>query len=228
MSDKKSYYAVIPANVRYDTSLCPNAKLLYGEITALCNEQGYCWATNNYFAELYNVSKKTVSLWLKSLIDGGHIKSEIEYREGSKEIVNRYIQICKYPINKNVNTPINKNVKDNITVMNNTVNNKKIYKNSVEYSTDNIIDGYSDDEKTRELLREWVKVRKAKRSAMTGRAIQLNLDKLDTLAKESGLTVNGYLEEIIRRGWAAFYPINKQKSEYVSEYNADGLLDKIM
>ena len=64
MEDFKSYYAIIPANVRYDKDLPANAKLLYGEITALCNEKGICWATNDYFAKLYDVSKTSISKWI--------------------------------------------------------------------------------------------------------------------------------------------------------------------
>lgn len=70
---EKSYYAIIPAKVRYDKSLCPNAKLLYGEITALCNEKGYCWATNYYFSTLYNVSVRSIVNWLNELESSGHI-----------------------------------------------------------------------------------------------------------------------------------------------------------
>ncbi|MER2057195.1 MAG: helix-turn-helix domain-containing protein [Niallia sp.] len=127
----RSYYAVIPANVRYDKDLIGHAKLLYGEITALCNEKGYCWASNAYFAELYNVSKKTISTWINQLVDKKYITSEIKYKEGSKEIEGRYLRICYEPMEENVNTPIEEKVKDNNTSFNNTINNtNNIYMHS--------------------------------------------------------------------------------------------------
>jgi len=119
---KKSYYAIIPANVRYDKNLKANSKLLYGEITALCNEKGFCWASNNYFAELYEVSKETISRWVSDLADRGYVKIELIYKEGSNQIINRYIRINHEPIDENVNTPIDKKVKGNNTSTNITVN----------------------------------------------------------------------------------------------------------
>ena len=123
MDNKKSYYAIIPANVRYDERLTPNAKLLYGEITALCNEKGYCWANNEYFASLYSVSKVSVSKWIQSLVEFGYIESKLNYVEGSKQIFNRYLSLIGYPIKENFNTPIKEKFKDNNTVINNTINN---------------------------------------------------------------------------------------------------------
>ena len=73
---KPSYYAIIPAHVRYDASLPPNAKLLYGEITALCSVEGYCWASNRYFAALYGVKVRAVQNWIDALRTAGHILIE--------------------------------------------------------------------------------------------------------------------------------------------------------
>jgi hypothetical protein len=92
MSDnKKSYYAIIPANIRYDESLCPNAKLLYGEITALCNEKGYCWAANEYFGNLYNVHKNTISKWISQLNSLNFINIEIEQNYSRKIWINEKV-----------------------------------------------------------------------------------------------------------------------------------------
>lgn len=73
MELQPSYYAVIPANVRYDKTLPPLARLMYAEITALSNQYGYCFATNKYFAELYEVTDRTVRNWIESLIEKGYI-----------------------------------------------------------------------------------------------------------------------------------------------------------
>lgn len=73
--------------------------------------------------------------------------------------------------------------------------------------TDAILLRYTTDEKTLGLLRDWLKVRKAKRAPETEKALTLNLDKLESLSCESGLTISAYLEAVIARGWAAFYPI---------------------
>jgi DNA-binding transcriptional ArsR family regulator len=134
--DKKGYYAIIPASVRYDARLTPNAKLLYGEITALCNEKGYCWASNAYFSDLYDVTKATVSAWIGNLKDAGYITVSMQYKEGTKHILHRYIRIFDEGIQDNLNTPtrklddpIQENLKDNNTV-NNTTN---ITVNSIDH-----------------------------------------------------------------------------------------------
>ena len=89
--ENPNYYAVIPANVRYDNRLRPNAKLLYGEITALTQKNGECWASNNYFAELYNVDPSAISKWIKNLEKIGYIT--VEYIRNNKEIEKRIIKI---------------------------------------------------------------------------------------------------------------------------------------
>lgn len=81
---KKSYYAIIPADVRYSPKLTANAKLLYGEITALCNEKGYCWATNAYFSDLYGKDKRTISSWVSQLSAEGFIKVNLIQGEDGK------------------------------------------------------------------------------------------------------------------------------------------------
>ena len=95
MSEKPSYYATIPGYVRYDKDLKDKAKLLYGEITALSNKEGYCFASNNYFAELYEVSTQTIINMINNLVDKGYLERTIIYKEGTKEIEKRYLKIIE-------------------------------------------------------------------------------------------------------------------------------------
>ena len=62
MKEKPNYYAILTAEVRYNKDLTPNAKLLFAEITALCNMNGQCFASNRYFADLYGKSKTSTGI----------------------------------------------------------------------------------------------------------------------------------------------------------------------
>ena len=78
-----SYYAILPSDVRYDSQLSSSEKLLYAELTALCSKYGYCWASNSYFSELYNVNKNTVSSWVSSLAKRGYVQIDVDRSKGN-------------------------------------------------------------------------------------------------------------------------------------------------
>jgi len=57
----------IPDKVRYNNELTFFARLIYTDILSLAKKENFCFATNQYFADLYNVSQKTVSISIKEL-----------------------------------------------------------------------------------------------------------------------------------------------------------------
>jgi hypothetical protein len=74
-----NYYGVLPAPVRYSKELSASEKLLYAEISALSNVAGFCWAGNEYFAELYSVTSTQVSRWVSGLNKAGFVRIETVY-----------------------------------------------------------------------------------------------------------------------------------------------------
>ena len=126
MKEKPNYYAILSAEVRYDNRLKANTKLMYAEITALCDMNSECFASNSYFANLYGKSKTSISNWISELVKYKYISLRFTYKEGTKEIDNRYIKILKGGIEENLNTPYKKTVKSNTTSNNNTNNNINI------------------------------------------------------------------------------------------------------
>ena len=125
MEQQKNYFAVIPASVRYDKRLKPLARLLYGEITALCNEKGYCWASNSYFAELYETTNETISRYISQLKEYGYIK--IDYNKAEQNIEKRKIYIAQIQYCQNNQDGIDRTVKQNNTenITNNNTEKEK-------------------------------------------------------------------------------------------------------
>ena len=131
-ANRPSYYAVIPADVRYDDRIPANAKLLYGEISALIGADGFCYASNQYFSELYGIREENISRLITKLEQAGHIIRVLE-RDSSGQIKVRKLHLRTslpviLPLDEKINTSppknqegIDVNVKDtNLSKTNNT------------------------------------------------------------------------------------------------------------
>ena len=79
-------YVLIPDKVMRSKAIPHGAKLLLAYIMRLSLNKGYCWASNNHFAEFYKVDKATISRWINSLKDHRYIKC-------SKKVVKRKIYL---------------------------------------------------------------------------------------------------------------------------------------
>lgn len=124
-SSKPDYYVLLQSHVRYCNELKPIEKIIFGEIDLLCNKKGYCWAWNNYFADLFQISSRSVSRHINHLKSLGFITIKIK-RDDRKMVVKRIIKIANNNINKTVYTPkqnclppIDRTVQYNNTSINN-------------------------------------------------------------------------------------------------------------
>ncbi|MCI5761449.1 MAG: helix-turn-helix domain-containing protein [Ligilactobacillus agilis] len=141
MHEQPSYYSILTANIRYDKRLRASEKVFFSEITALSNKYGYCTASNRYFANLYEVSKDTVSTWVSDLVKLGYVKREEIRSEQTKEVIERRLYPVATPpidkkadrysskdregIDKKVDTPIGKKAEENNTSLNITSINRE-------------------------------------------------------------------------------------------------------
>lgn len=178
-----------------------------------------------YLCDFTGTSKPTVMKALKELTEKDYlIKTEIN-KNGVK--FNEYqanltvVKKLYHPEKETLQGGSKETLPNNISLDNKDNNIDKERKSN---SFDVIISEYTTDEIISDLLKEWLKVRKAKRAAMTDKAIQMNIAKLDKLTIESNMSVEKYLEEVICRGWAAFYPItnyNQKQDKQPKQKNND-------
>ena len=209
--ERPNYFAVIPADVRYDKTLSASEKLFYAEIVALTHKDGRCWASRRYFADLYGVDERTISRWTTKLAERGYIEVRV-IRNAQKAILRRNIALKVFhtPSDKNVPTygqkcpyPSDKNVAENNTSNNNKVS--KVNARPVE-NFDSIIESATESSELREALIEFVKFRKLIKKPMTNKALELIIGKLNKIATTDRERVE-ILNQSIERGWTGVFAL---------------------
>ena len=196
-----NYYAIIPANVRYNKELSYLEKFLYCECTALSNVQGYCNAGNEYFAKLYDKDKATISRAISKLQELCFI--HIEYERSGARVTKRKI----YPLDiktandkivngtettndKNITREqeklllaIDKIVKENNVNYNYIINNViKMFATEKEKS---IISSFNFSEKVVNSILDWLLYKKEKNQLYKEKGLIALCNKLEQMIKDN-------------------------------------------
>lgn len=219
-----TFYAVLPASVRYDSRLKAQEKILYCEITALSNVNKFCHAGNGYFSDLYGVDERTIRRWLNNLAKHGYITIEYEKQgEGQKR---RIIPSDNVAADVHEMSGPDKNVRTPRTKMADTPGQKcpqEYYKNNntrenntragARASVSDIFrDAFPGNERLTEALLAFEESRAAGKHPLTANAAKLACNKLNQLADEACVRDRyGYmaavLEQSILRGWEGLFAL---------------------
>lgn len=231
MSVQRDFKGVwIPREVWLDERLSALDKVILAEIDSLDQGEKGCYASNQHLAEFCQCSARKVSAAVTKLIECGYVS--VESFDGRKRTLRSNLSNVQGRLEKSARLDSKKCEADSQNLLqsntsNKTATNTSKKKESKNRSFDSIIEDYTTSPSTRELLGEWLQNRKAKRAAMTDNAIRRNIDKLDDYARQSGMTVDAYLAEVVRRGWNAFFPITgygkapRARQEPTTEENSE-------
>lgn len=173
-------------------------------ISSLCAEKGFCYASNEYLGELFNLPGQTISRKLKILENANYIS--IKYEKRGCEIISREIRLTKMLTDdkQNCEPTINKNVKEN-NISNNNINIKENIKRKV----------YFENEELNNLFYDFLDLRVKLKAKNTDRAINLLLKQLEQLDQD---TQKEMINNSIMNSWKGLYPIKNKKQVKVPEW----------
>ena len=246
--ERPSFYAVIPADVRYNKALPPRAILLYGEISALCNSRGYCDARNAYFAKNFQVSKNTISDLIGQLEAAGYIHTEILRNEKNVVEQRRIWLNAQFatgasvsandgstPIPKNRDTspeksgyPIPKNREENITSINNITPIAPKKKNAESEEVLTLLKTYAGGDT--ELLDALMAFDEKRCTVMhspigTARSVKILTNKLNAYSRGDRRAKIALLEEATEKNWKSVFQHDEKPAARKAPDNGEGVPD---
>ena len=214
--ERPGYWAVLPASVRYDGALTASAKLLYAEISALAQVDGYCWASNQYLAALFNLDKKSISRLINTLADRGYIRVVVERSEAGQVVCRKIftglflVQPVEAPDTAEEGAPSPQNCG-----VFNRKNNKSIEhtplppRAKVSEEVQSVLKSYvGNDRELAQLLVDFLDARvKLKKPLQTARAAKILVNKLDKLSGGDRALKIALLDNAILHNWTSVYPL---------------------
>ena len=172
-------------------------------ISSLCAEKGYCYASNEYFAQKFITTEVSISRKLKKLESKKYIT--IEYKKRGCEVIARFIRLTKMLTDdyQNCKSTINENVKDNnISIKNININKEINNKEKFEYF---------DSPALNKAFKDYVEMRKAIKKPMTLSAQEIAIKKLHALSDSDESKMIAILEQSVMNSWQGLFPLKEDK-----------------
>lgn len=227
----------IPAEIWLAKDLNITEKVFLVEIDSLDNADG-CFASNDYFAKFFNLSKNRCSEIIKALEKKQYLTISYKYKPGTKQIeqrilklTNKYLCIRKIEDEKGVfdnptgvfdnSIRYSENSEDNNTLYNNK-RKKEVKKKEESYN--DIISSYTESEDLKDALIEFIKMRKNIKSPMTNRALKLLLTSLDKLSTNETTKID-ILNQSILNNWKGVFPLKDnmpKANNNIPKYDKNG------
>ena len=136
-------YAYVPEQFLSRKDLSYLDKLIYIRIVGFCRNNNYnntCFASNGYFANLFGVKPKTISVTIKKLKDSGLIN--VKYIKNENLVKQRSITLTSN-VWKGISNDVVVNKEEDVPYMkeyNNKINNnKEIFNKIISYDTDGVM-----------------------------------------------------------------------------------------
>lgn len=214
--EKPAFFSILTARVRYSEHLTDFEKILFSEISALTEKNGYCYAKNAYFADVFNKTIRTIQRGLENLKKHNFIEIEILENE-NKETIERRIYIKTEPKDVSKMTPSHDKNDTPPHDKNDTLNNINIYNNTSKehiYTHTSKNDGLKlllDEQINEQTARDYLTIRKAKKAPLTKTA----LNAIKKQASNCGLTLNEAIAFCVVNNWIGFkadWYLNKQNN----------------
>lgn len=242
-------FLMIPQVVAQDKRLKGNEKLLYGHIFSLTKKEGYCWATNEYLADLMGVSKDCISRYITHIIELGYLERVVVKDKSSGQITCRKLYIKNiFAVSEGESEeekaeessrpndqPYRSNdqgvlVKRSIPYRSNDqwgIGQTVGENNISEYITEYINKGYAPP-RVREALMQFCTMRmemarRDKRKPFTVSAFKLILKRLDELASTDEEKI-AILNNSVMNNWQGVFPL---KGGEIGRQGSQGLRDGI-
>lgn len=227
----------IPKDIWLNKELSVVDRCLLAEINSLDGED-HCFATNEYFAEFFNVSEATIKRSISQLKQLGLIETKMQTtKTGSQRVIwvidgsnqndergcgqNAPTPVVKMtPIYNNTNNKKSTLSKDN--VLDETEPTEKPKKKNLYQKCLDMINEFTNDPKLVDLLIQYLKFILEKYQS-EGKVLYANqfqgmLNKLDTVCTDGHY--GDVVQQSIVKGYIGFFPVNSySKQNYIPDTN---------